>query len=144
VALWLALFFRRSELVAAVALVLAASAVVGVRRAPLVALWRGTLHRLWPTEDVVLDGNAMRFAHALGAALTTICLVLLLTTPVAGRAMLAVVALAKTSGALGFCSALKLYGCVNANGGCCALVRRAQAGPAPAEGAPPNGAGCCR
>jgi hypothetical protein len=121
-ALWAALVLRQPWLVAATAVVLAASALLGVDRAPLVALWRHTVHRLAPSNDVVLNEPAMRFAHSLGALLSALTYALLLLAPAAGRVALILLVAVKTAGAFGFCTAGRLYECVASGGGCCGLV----------------------
>lgn len=123
-ALWAALLSRRPSLVAAAALVLALSAVLGVRRAPLVALYRVTVPRLLPVGEVVVDAHAERFARVLGALLFSACFALLLLAPPAGRGMLLLLALAKTAGAFGHCCGVRLYECLSSRGGCCAPARR--------------------
>jgi hypothetical protein len=121
-ALWGALLAGQPLLVALTGLVLAASALLGVERSPMIVLWRWTGHRFLPTDDVVLDANAMRFAHGAGALLCGLVYAMLLAAPRAGFvALLALVAL-KTIGACGFCTASKLYECA-AQDGCCRLSR---------------------
>jgi hypothetical protein len=124
--LWAAFLFRLPLLVALAACLLALSALLGVKRAPLIVLYRCTLHRLLPSRDVVLDEHAMRFAHTLGTLLTATCFALLLLAPRAGRAMLACVVVAKTVGALGFCPGAKLYECLISGSGCCGMVRNSR------------------
>lgn len=123
VALWTALVLRLPWLVAAAAVVLALSALLTVRRAPLVVVYRETLGRAWPGGAEVLDERAMRFAHTMGTLMCGGCALLLYTAPRAGYPLLLFVAIAKTAGALGFCSALKLYGCLNSNT-CCNWIER--------------------
>jgi len=122
VALWAALLLRQPWLVAVTAVVLGVSALLGVGRAPLVVLWRITLHRVVPTGDVILNEHAMRFAHALGALLAAITYAFLLLAPPLGRAGLILLVAVKTIGALGFCPAGKLYECVAGGGGCCGVL----------------------
>jgi hypothetical protein len=126
VVLWAALVARQPWLVAVTGLLLAASAGAGVHRAPMIMLWRLTGDRLWPSRVVILDERAMRFAHGFGAAFCGVTWVLLLATPRAGLVLLLVLVLLKTVGALGFCTASKLYTCA-ASGGCCGLTRRPDA-----------------
>jgi hypothetical protein len=121
-ALWAALLLRQPWLVAVTAGVLGASALLGVGRAPLVVLWRVTLHRIAPTRDVVLNELAMRFTHAIGALLAAATYALLLLAPPIGRAGLILLVAVKTVGALGFCPAGKLYECVTSGGGCCGIL----------------------
>ncbi len=123
VALWTALVFQLAWVVVACAVVLAASALLTVGRAPLIVLYRETLGRAWPGGSEVLDERAMRFAHTLGAVICAVCAGLIYAAPRAGYTFLAFVAVAKTSGALGYCSGLKLYGCLNSET-CCRWVGR--------------------
>jgi hypothetical protein len=122
-ALWVAWAARLPWLVWASAAVLAASAVLAVGRAPMIVLYSQTLGRAWPGGTEVLDERAMRVAHAVGAALTAASALLIASAPRAGYLCLFFVAVAKTAGALGFCSVLKLYGCVN-SGTCCTWTGR--------------------
>lgn len=124
--LWGALLARQPWLVAATGLVLAVSAGVGVGRAPMIALWRLSGERLWPSQVVVLDERAMRFAHGAGAVLCSLSWLLLVTAPRAGLVALVALVILKTVGALGFCTASRLYSCA-AKGGCCGLTRRGDA-----------------
>lgn len=124
--LWVALVAHQPWLVAATGLLLLASAVAGVRHAPMVMSWRWTADRIWPSRVVVLDERAMRFAHGLGAAFCGGTWALLGSAPRAGAVALVALALLKTIGAFGFCTASRLYTCA-ASGGCCGLARRRDA-----------------
>ncbi len=119
--LWAALLLGQPWLVLATGAVLLASAILGIARAPMIVLWRATLHRAVPTGDAVLDANAMRFAHALGAALCGVTFALLLAAPLAGRIALVLLVALKTVGALGYCTASRLYACITTKPGCCRL-----------------------
>jgi hypothetical protein len=109
VALWAAFLLRQPVAVAVVAAVLAVSAVTGIGRSPLVLLWRGTVHRLWPSRSETVDERGLRFAHALAAVLCSAAVVLLQGFPPAGRGLLVLIAVSKTLGALGFCTAYRLW-----------------------------------
>jgi hypothetical protein len=123
IALWVAWVFRVPWLVVASAVVLALSALLAVGRAPMIVLYSQTLGRAWPGRTEILDERAMRVAHGVGAALTAVSALLIHLAPRVGYACLFFVAVAKTAGALGFCSVLKLYGCVNSDT-CCAWTGR--------------------
>jgi hypothetical protein len=123
VALWVAWAFGLPWLVVASAAVLAASAVLAVERAPMIVFYSQTLGRAWPGGTEVLDERAMRVAHGVGAALTAAAAAMIYVLPRAGYTCLFFVAVAKTAGALGFCSVLRLYGCVNSDT-CCTLTGR--------------------
>jgi hypothetical protein len=124
--LWVALLAHQPWLVAVTGLLLLASAVTGVRRAPMVMSWRLTGDRIWPSRMVMLDERAMRFAHGFGALFCGVTWVLLSAAPRAGTVALVALVLLKTTGAFGFCTASRLYTCA-ASGGCCGLTRRTDA-----------------
>lgn len=125
VALWAALFLRQPWLVVASAVVLGLSAALTVGRAPMIVLYTTTLGRVWSGGTEVLDERAMRFAHTLGGAMCAICVGLIYTWPQGGYGFLVAVATLKTVGALGFCSAVRLYGCVNSDTCCSWIGKRA-------------------
>jgi hypothetical protein len=120
--IWLALIFESMWLLVAACVVLALSALVTVRRAPMIWLWTNTLGRIVPSRDVVLDVAAMRFAHSLGAVLALVSVALVWRGNPIAWWFVAAFGLLKTVSALGFCPASKLYGCVIKEGGCCALT----------------------
>jgi hypothetical protein len=123
VLVWLALVLRSVPLLALAFVILAASALLTVRRAPMIVLWTSTLGRLFPSEEEILDVRAMRVAHTAGAVLAGVSLALTyLQRPGAWLFVLAFAVL-KTLSALGFCPAYKLYGCAM-RGGCCALTAK--------------------
>jgi hypothetical protein len=122
VLLWLALLFRNAYLLGAVFLILTLSALLTVERAPMVWLYTATVGRRVASKDVILDVGAMRFAHSAGALLAGIALALAVRQAPATWYFVAAFAVIKTTSALGFCPASKLYGCVVKDGGCCALT----------------------
>lgn len=122
--IWLALILHSLWLLVLTLLILALSALLRVRRAPMVWLYTNTLGRFIPSRPVVLDVSAMRFAHALGALLSLISIALVVWHSPAAWYFVAAFAVLKSVSALGFCPASKLYGCVIKGGGCCALAAR--------------------
>jgi protein-S-isoprenylcysteine O-methyltransferase Ste14 len=123
--LWLALAFNCVGLVAAVFAILALSVLLKVQRSPIIQLYQQTVLRFMPTWHYeLLDVPAMRFAHGLGALLALAVTVTMLAAPAAGWYCLLAFCLLKTTAALGFCPASKLFVCMR-NGGCCALTRMA-------------------
>ncbi len=124
--LWVAVIFRMKELVLAAFIILTLSVILKVKRAPLIVLYTYTVDKLFPTGQVILDEKGIRFAHAVGAVVSGLCLILLyFISPRAGWALTVLLAVLKTSAAFGFCSALKLYQCVN-GGTCCRVGKLAQ------------------
>lgn len=133
--IWIALLTRSMWVLLAVFLILAASAVLTVRRAPMIVLWTYTLGRIFPSEEDVLDVAAMRFAHGLGALMALIGLALVWHANPYAWWFVAAFALLKTTSALGWCPAFKLYGCLR-SGGCCALTGKREARPVDGSQAP--------
>jgi hypothetical protein len=120
---WTVLLFRSYWLLWPALGIFLLSAWLKIRRAPLVWLYAVTIDRITPSGELILDEKAMRFAHLLGAGLTTLCLLLhQAASPFAFTITLTMVTMAKTVGALGFCAASRLYGCLTS--GTCCRVRR--------------------
>lgn len=120
--LWSALFLKMESLVFIAFLILLFSAILKIEKAPMIFFYTNTFDKIIPSEKEVLDENAMRFAHILGSILTGISfLILHFIGGVGAYIFLGLVCLAKTAGALGFCTALKLHGCLMKNGTCCRL-----------------------
>lgn len=124
---WAALVLKSAWLLGLVLAILAVSAVVTVRWAPMVWLYTVTAGRFIESPPVVLDIKAMRVAHGLGALLALISLSLVLRGSPFAWYFVAFFALMKSLSALGFCPAYKLYGCMSA-GGCCAVSRKLSGG----------------
>jgi hypothetical protein len=121
---WATLLFRIYGLLWPALGIFLLSALLKIRRAPLVWVYTVTIERCNPSGELILDENAMRFAHLLGAALTASCLLLHAAAPaMAATILLFLVTIAKTAGALGFCAASRMYGCL-VSGNCCRTRRR--------------------
>lgn len=126
VLLWLSLILQRKELVVAVFVIMVLSVLLKVRRAPLIVLYHQTIDRIFPSKPVTVDEKGIRFAHEVGAVFSLMCLVTLYWgRPIAGWILTALLAILKTSSALGYCSALKIYECMNA-GTCCRVGKLVQ------------------
>lgn len=124
--LWLSIILQRKELVIAVCVIMLLSVLLKVRRAPLVVLYRYTIDLIWPSKPVVVDEKGMRFAHMVGFVGSLLCIaVLYWGRPLAGWILTGLLAVLKTSAALGYCSALKIYSCMN-NGTCCRVGKLAR------------------
>lgn len=123
---WLSLILQNQGIVVLGLVILVFSYVLKVKRAPLVVLYTISIEKLFPTKPIILDENSVRFAHLVGSIFALIGLVLLLSVnQLAGWIIIALLALLKTSGALGFCGAMKLYGCLtNPNGQCCRVGKK--------------------
>jgi hypothetical protein len=124
---WSAFFMQSRAVVIVAGALMLLSAILKVRRAPLIALFDATFEKLRPSPVELLDENAMRFAHTFGFVLFGIDAALLSfhATILAGWIFLVLISIAKTVGALGFCAASKMYTCATSGGGkCCAFWQR--------------------
>ncbi|HEX9063350.1 MAG TPA: DUF4395 family protein [Clostridia bacterium] len=119
--LWCSLILQSKILLLACFAILVLSALLKVKNAPLVFLYTNTINRIFESKRIILDENAVWFAHVVGAVFSgAALLVLYFVNPLAGWILTGVLAVLKTSGAFGFCGAMKLYGCLtNPNGKCC-------------------------
>lgn len=124
--LWASLIIQSKILVLVCFGILVISAIVKVKRAPLVFLYTYTIDRLLPSKSIILDEGAVWFAHVVGSVFSAIALIFLyFINPLAGWIITGVLAVLKTSGAMGFCGAMKLYGCLNnPNGQCCRVGKK--------------------
>ena len=121
---WIALIFHNVSLIWFVFVVLLLSAVLTVKYAPMIVLWRYTLGLVFKSKDEVLNVKAMRFAHIMGTILAGICLWLIYYGNLrVAWGFVAFFAIMKTISALGFCPASKAYVCMS-NGNCCAFSRK--------------------
>jgi len=119
---WLAVLSNRYEWLVLTAILLGASAILKVRKAPMVVLGNMLMGRMLP-ENVVVDESGMQFAHAMGFVLNIVVLAVVLLFPAIGWWVTLTFALMKTVSAAGHCSALKLYACLN-NDECCKGVKK--------------------
>jgi hypothetical protein len=116
---WTALILRSKELVLLAFLLLLSSAILTIRRAPLIMLY--SFARLPPGRTVELDVKAMRFAHILGSVFSGVCAILVYMNSRFGWAVVLVFAVMKTISAAGFCPGEKIYTCMK--GGCCSIKK---------------------
>lgn len=124
VLVWAGWLARSKETILAVLILLALSALLKVRRAPMILLYQHTLERLFPSAVEELDVRAMRFAHTVGAVFALVCVLFLYAIHErSGWGLTLLFAIVKTISAVGVCPAYKLYGCM-AGGNCCAFTRR--------------------
>jgi hypothetical protein len=125
VMVWAALLLQLKGLVFASFIILLLSYLLKVKRAPLIVLYTLTIDKIAPSNKVVVDEKGIRFAHLVGTVFSGLCCLLLyyINTP-AGWALTFLLAIMKTSAAFGFCSALKLYGCMTGGSSCCRAGRK--------------------
>lgn len=123
---WLSLILQSKLLLVILFVIMLLSYLLKVGRAPLIVLYRQTVDRIRPSAPVVVDEKGIRFAHAVGAGFSLLCLVVLQWgSPLAGWILTGCLAILKTSAAFGFCSALKLYNCWT-GGSCCRVGKLAR------------------
>lgn len=116
----IALIFQLKWLIILGFVLLLLSAILKVGRAPMIILYTWTINRIFKSRDTVLDENAMFFAYTFGAILFALAIILLyFVNDLAGWIFVGFVAVAKLVGAMGFCAAAKMYGCLNNSGGTC-------------------------
>jgi len=116
---WLSFLFQSMVLLGLVCGIFLLSSILKVRRSPMILLYKNTFGQIWKSEEVMVNENAIFFAHSAGFVLSSSCLLVVyfIDKPVAWFSVLGF-ALLKTVSALGFCPASKLYDCVLA-GNCC-------------------------
>jgi hypothetical protein len=121
---WLSFIFQIKWILLLVFLILAFSALLKVRKAPLILFYKYTIGKIIKSEDEILNENAMRFAHTMGTILCLICLLFLyFINAKIGWAFVLVFAILKTVSAFGMCPASKLYECMG-NDSCCAFIKK--------------------
>ncbi|HEY3418782.1 MAG TPA: DUF4395 family protein [Armatimonadota bacterium] len=126
VLVWVAFFLRSKELVVLAAVIMALSALLTVRRAPMIVLYNITLEKLFPSGTAVLDEYGMRFAHTFAAIMLGAAAGFAYAgLPHVGGGILFFVAIAKTVSAFGFCPASKAYTCLSRGGSCCGIMKSA-------------------
>jgi hypothetical protein len=126
VALWIAYILRSKELAAAAAAVLLLNALLGIRRAPLVALYTATAQRIWPSPIAQVDECALHFAHTIGAlaAAAGVALVYMPEQYSIGWLVLLALAVMKSIGAVFMCPVSGMYACLASGGKCCGWMKR--------------------
>lgn len=121
---WLGLLLQNKWAILAVTLIMLASAILKVQRAPLVWIYRATIDRIKPSSQLMVDEKGIRFAHIMGSIMGCLCtLLLFFAPPFIAWIAVGIFAILKTMAAFGLCSALKLYGCM-ANGTCCRVGKK--------------------
>lgn len=133
--MWVAVLTRCVPLVAVCATIMALSALLTVRRAPLITLWDLTVGKVRPSPPVVVDQNGMRAAHAVATLFMGLPLLWMGLAPArAGYAwgFLTFVAVMKTVGALGYCPVSRGFTCLfsGGRGDCCRFLKRRASGHA--------------
>lgn len=121
--IWLSFILRNPWILVFVGVIMLFSAILKIRRAPLIVLYSQTINRVWRSPQEILNESAMRFAHTLATVLSAICLLFLFViNEHIGWFLVLCFAVIKTISALGFCPASKLYECAG-NTNCCAFAK---------------------
>jgi hypothetical protein len=122
--IWLSLIFHSKTILIFVFVIFLLSAILKIKRAPLIILYTQTINRLIKSKDTILDEHAMIFAHIMGSLLSFISLILLyFINEKIGWIVVFLFALLKSVSAFGFCPAAKLYEC-STNDHCCAFAKK--------------------
>lgn len=122
--IWLSLILRSEPILFAVFIILLLSAILKIRKAPMIWLYSHTINLIMKSKDEILNEHAMRFAHTMGSTLAAVCILLLtFAGERVGWIAVGVFAILKTVSALGFCPASKLYECTT-GGTCCAFIKK--------------------
>lgn len=124
--LWMSLLFHSKYILYCVFLLLLFSALLKVKKAPLVFFYSNTIEKISPSKEVVIDENGVLFAHVVGAVFSAAAIIILLfVNQLTGWILVGILAVLKTSGAFGMCGAMKLYDCMNnPNGKCCRVGKK--------------------
>lgn len=121
---WLSFILRIKGLLFIIFIIFLASAILKIRRAPMIVLYSVTFNKIIKSREEILDETAMRFAHIMGSSLSFICLLLLYgVSEKAGWYAVLIFGLLKSISAFGFCPASKLYECAM-DDKCCAFLKR--------------------
>jgi disulfide bond formation protein DsbB len=104
-------------------LILFFSAILKIRKAPMISFY-SFLEKIFDKhpKTVILDENAMRFAHTLGSIVSGIAVVLLFRFETLGWIFVIFFAILKIISAFGLCPGEKLYKCMN-SGTCCTFLK---------------------
>lgn len=122
----LAIVFQNIWLLVAETVIMLWSAIVKVERAPLILLWKYTFGKIKSSENEIVDERGIFVSHLVAVGFTCLCIALILCCSIAGWIVTGLFAILQISAACGFCSALKLYTCMN-NGTCCRVGKKVKA-----------------
>lgn len=122
--IWLAFLLKLKSLVVVLFGLLVLSALLTVRRSPLVWLYTQTLNRLILSPDEFLSVGGMRVAHSMGATFAALCLLFLYGgNERAGWWLTLAYCVVKSISAIWACPVYKLYACMK-SGNCCTFLKR--------------------
>ena len=122
--IWAAFLLKLEILVVALFVLLVLSAILTVGNAPMVWLYKMTLHRWIRSPDEVLSIAGMRVAHSTGAVFAALCLLFLYVIDESiGWKLTLMYCCVKTGSAIWACPIYKLYACMK-SGNCCKFLKR--------------------
>ncbi len=119
---WLAFIFRIKELMLISFLLLFFSAILKIKKAPLILLYSKTIDKITSSKKIDIDEKAMRFTHFLGSIFSGICTILIYLNIKVGWAFVFVYAIMKTISTFGYCPGEKVYSCMK--NGCCRITKK--------------------
>lgn len=119
---WLAFAFKSYILLMLVFIILILSAILKIKKAPMIILYSNSIERLFPSRQIDVNESGLRFAHILGAILSATCLIITLFFPVIGWWYVLGFSILKTISMIGFCPGEALYSCYN--DGTCSIFRK--------------------
>jgi len=124
VLVWLAWIFHSKVILLIVFIVFFLSAILKIKKAPMILLYSLTINKIIKSKDEILNESAMQFAHIAGSFFSLISLVLLyFVNEKVGWMVVFIFAVLKSISAFGFCPASKLYEC-STNDSCCAFAKK--------------------
>jgi hypothetical protein len=119
---WTAYLLKSKELILTAFLLLLFSAILKIRKAPLIFLYSNTIDKIISSRKTDLDEKGMRFAHTLGSVFSGVCVLLVYLNLKFAWGIVFVFAVMKTISALGYCPGEKVYSCMK--NGCCSITRK--------------------
>ena len=124
--IWLSFIFKSEIILTIVFIIFILSAILKIKKAPMIVLYTHTINRVIKSKDVVLNEPSMRFAHIMGSILSLICLLLIFfVNEKIGWIAVLILALMKSLSFFGFCPGSKIYDCVTDNNSkCCSFLKK--------------------
>lgn len=124
------LFFKIKWMIFIPFAIMILSAILTVRRAPLIMLYKLLFDRKGKGETDVVNVSSIRFSHYVGSffALTVILFLYVFKINIIAYIFLGILTILQTIAALGYCSAQKLYECLVLGKNCCNLGRKIRGG----------------
>ncbi len=119
---WIAFIFKIKSLIFITFAILVSSAILKIKKAPLIWLYSNTIDKIKPSKQIDLDENAMRFAHKLGSYFSGICVILVYLNVKFAWGVVLIFAIMKTISAFGYCPGEKVYSCMK--NGCCRFTKK--------------------